>query len=165
VPDPAYTIDAWSDLFVAAAGATAALAGLVVVAVSINLDRIISYPGLPERGLVTIATLVAGLVVSLLGLAPGQSHTAFGIEILLLGAALAVWFSMLSRASVAADDEPSHFASAITIALFGSLPLAVAGFAVLTATIGGLYWVLAGLVTGVLAAVANAWVLLVEILR
>ena len=165
MPDPAYSIGAWTDLFVAAAGATAALAGLVVVAVSINLDRIINYPGLPERGLVTITMLVGGLVVSLLGLAPGQSHTAFGIEVLVVGVAMSAWFSRLSRTSVATGDEPSHFGSAISIALFGSLPLVVAGFAVLTATIGGLYWVLAGIVTSVLAAVTNAWVLLVEILR
>ena len=165
MPDPAYALDPWSDLFVAAAGASAALAGLVFVAVSINLDRILKYPGLPERGLMTVSMLVAVLVLSLLGLAPGQSHTAFGIEVLAVGLVATVWFSLMTRTSVATDDEPSHFTSAIGIALFGTLPLVVAGIAVLTASIGGLYWVMAGFATAILAGVTNAWVLLVEILR
>ena len=38
----AYDVEPWSDLFVAAAGAGAALAGLVFVAVSINVDRILA---------------------------------------------------------------------------------------------------------------------------
>ena len=38
----AYDPSEWTDLFVATAGASAALAGLVFVAVSINLERILS---------------------------------------------------------------------------------------------------------------------------
>ena len=37
----AYDPSEWSELFVATAGASAALAGLVFVAVSINIERII----------------------------------------------------------------------------------------------------------------------------
>jgi hypothetical protein len=45
----AYDPELWHDLFVAVAGAAAALAGLVFVAVSINVERILQYKGLPER--------------------------------------------------------------------------------------------------------------------
>jgi hypothetical protein len=38
----ASTIDGWESLFVAVAGASAALAGPLFVAVSINLDRILA---------------------------------------------------------------------------------------------------------------------------
>ena len=55
----AYDPEAWSDLFVAAAGASAALAGLVFVAVSINIERILQYEGLPERALQTVLLLLA----------------------------------------------------------------------------------------------------------
>ena len=74
MPDPAYHVAAWTDFFVAAAGASAALAGLVFVAVSINVESILKYPGLPERGISTVLLFASVLVVSLFGLTPGQSH-------------------------------------------------------------------------------------------
>ena len=39
----------WTDFFVAQVGATAALEGLVIVAVSINLKQILAYAHLPGR--------------------------------------------------------------------------------------------------------------------
>jgi hypothetical protein len=53
----AFEISRWKDLFVASAGASAALAGLVFVAVSINIDRILKFNGLPERALQTVLLL------------------------------------------------------------------------------------------------------------
>ena len=47
----AYDPGAWTDLFVATVGATAALTGLIFVGVSINLTRITAFKGLPERAL------------------------------------------------------------------------------------------------------------------
>ena len=72
MPLAATEISEWSDLFVASAGATAALAGLVFVAISINIDRILKLEGVAELGLITLILLVGVLVVSLFGLIPGQ---------------------------------------------------------------------------------------------
>jgi hypothetical protein len=45
----AYAADRWSDFGVGVTGAAAALAGLVFVAVSINLSEILKYRNLPGR--------------------------------------------------------------------------------------------------------------------
>ena len=165
MPDPAYHVAAWTDFFVAAAGASAALAGLVFVAVSINVESILKYPGLPERGISTVLLFASVLVVSLFGLTPGQSTHAFAIEILALGVVATAYLSSNAMKSTATDDEPSHVGSALAVVLFAMVPLIIAGISLLADTGGGLYWVLAAFVTTIGGAIANAWVLLVEILR
>ena len=49
--------------------------------------------------------------------------------------------------------------------LAGTVPLLIGAISVMIGDGGGLYWVAAGVVFAILAAIANAWVLLVEILR
>ncbi len=62
--------------------AAAALTGLVVVAVSINVETILQIPGLPQRGPETIPLLLGAAIVSPLGLVPAQSHGALGLLLL-----------------------------------------------------------------------------------
>ena len=45
------------------------------------------------------------------------------------------------------------------------VPLLVGAISVLAESGGGLYWIAAGILGSLVGAVANAWVLLVEILR
>jgi modulator of FtsH protease len=152
-------------LFVAAAGASAALAGLVVVAISINIERILKYPGLPERGLVTLLLLLGVLVVSLLLLEPGLSRTAVGIELLVEGVVITATVATLTLLSRPRDDEESYLASALLLAAIGTVPFVVAGVSFLAHSGGGMTWVLTGFIAAIVGAMINAWVLLVEILR
>jgi modulator of FtsH protease len=164
----AYAPEEWKDLFVAMAGASAALAGLLFVAVSINVDRIVHYKGLPERGVETLALLLTVLIVSIAGLMPGQSHVALGLEMLGIAAALlAVIFALPVTHELPDDAErpPAWLVSRWLIRLTGSGLLAIGALSELLAFGGGLYWVAAGFVFLILGAVGNAWVLLIEILR
>jgi modulator of FtsH protease len=164
----AYAPEEWKDLFVAVAGASAALAGLLFVAVSINVERIVRYQGLPERGIEALAMLLAPLVVSIAGLMPSQSHVAFGVELLAITAAL---LAVMSRLPVAGNfpqdrEMPAHYVlTRQAVRLSGVVLLAIGALAELFAVAGGLYWVGAAIVVLTLGAVVNAWVLLVEILR
>jgi len=165
----AYDPSEWTDLFVAAAGASAALAGLVFVAVSINLDRIIGEAGLPDRALETLLLLVAVLLVSVVGLIPGQSSGALGTELLLVSLTIFVVIVRLPTIGMATGSNFAPPRSWIWtrwgLRLLGTVPFVIGAASVLLETGGGLYWIVAGIVFAIVGGVANAWVLLVEILR
>lgn len=161
----AYDPSRWSDLFVATAGASAALAGLLFVAVSVNVDRILAVKGLPERGLETIVLLLGVLLVSIVALIPGQDNVALGIELLVLGLALGAFVGRLPTISQAAVVPSSWILARWAMRALSVVPLVIGGLTVLAESGGGLYWIAAGIVFAIIAAVANAWVLLVEILR
>lgn len=163
----AYDPTEWHDLFAAAAGASAALLGLLFVAVSINLERILRYEGLPGRALEAMSLLTCVLVVSIAGLVPGQSHVALGLELVVIaGIAASI---VLGQPVVVADAdgrEPvSWKVSRWTVRLAGLVPIGIAALSLLVEAGGGLYWLAAGIVLATLGAITGAWVLLVEILR
>jgi hypothetical protein len=163
----AYSPADWEGLFLAGAGASAALAGLLFVAVSINLTRILQVPGRPGRAGEAIVLLVAVLVVAMLGLVPGQSPTALGAE--LLGAGLVVWLILVVTHVRAVRERvgpsPGTLAGRVVLAQLAVLPFPVAGVSLLLGAGGGLYWLVPGVVLCLVVAVLDAWVLLVEILR
>jgi hypothetical protein len=162
----AYDVGEWTDFFVAGAGASAALAGLVFVAVSINVDRILGFPGLPARALATVMVLLSVVLISLIGLIPGQSRIALGVELLALGIVFAPLVLWLTRRSMASRDGPSsQVLGEWLLAGLGTMPIVLGAVSLLAQAGGGLYWVAAGIVLAITGGVANAWVLLVEILR
>ena len=163
----AYRVIEWGDLFVATAGASAALAGLVFVAVSINIERILKFPGLPERGLETVLLLLGVLIVSVVGLIPGQGRTALGVELLVVSLTVGLVLARLPTIqSTTSGQEPRVWVlGRLAIRLVGTILLMVGSVSILFAAGGGLYWIVAGIVFAVVGAVVNAWVLLVEILR
>jgi modulator of FtsH protease len=163
----AYDASEWTNLFVAAAGASAALLGLLFVAVSINLERILKYEALPGRALEALMQLTSVLLVSLGGLVPGQSHVALGLELLLVTAVIA---AVVLRQPIVVTDETgreplSWKATRWTVRLAGLVAIAIAGISLVVQAGGGLYWLAAGIALATVAAIAGAWVLLVEILR
>ena len=85
----AYELADWSNFAVASAGAAAALTGLLFVAVSINLQRILELPQLPDRAGGTLGLLLTLLLVSIVLLAPGQPLPATGTEIATMSVLLA----------------------------------------------------------------------------
>lgn len=147
---------------------SAALAGLVIVAVSVNISRILSFPHLPARAAATIATLMLILVASMAALIP-QSVEAFGIEVFLLG--LGCWLLQLSaaRQMLRARKERNRpwyeAARGITLGQVQTLPFLIAGLMLAASDAGGLYWIAGGVIAIFIFSMLNAWVLLVEILR
>jgi hypothetical protein len=153
-------------MFVAMAGAAAALTGLIFVAVSINLEQVLKFPALPPRAVETLSVLIGLLVLSVFVLIPGQSLTALGVEMLVLGlvmgTALLVKRIRLPRA---AGQPLTWTVTPVGVILAATLPMAAAGISVLVRGGGGLYWLVAALILGFSGAVLNGWILLVEIHR
>jgi modulator of FtsH protease len=155
----------WHEFFGAAVGASAALLGLLFVAISINLKLILQHRHLPGRAAATLGTLLSVLVVGSFGLVPGQSNQTLGVEILATGAFVAAQAIWVSVGKLSEGDPLSWTLGNLPILLFPALAFVGGGCSLLAGSGGGLYWILAGTVLAFVAASLNAWVLLVEILR
>jgi modulator of FtsH protease len=157
----------WEVFFAAQAGAAAALAGLVFVALSINLRDILAYPTLTGRAAEAIILMVQPVVAALLVLIPNQGMRALGLELLLVG--VIAFFSvniLIWRAFDAARERSMRdFAVRVTLAEAAVLPTIIAGALLVDRSITGLNWQAAGALACLCVAIFDAWVLLVEILR
>ena len=165
-------MDEWSDFFLAMSAAAGVLTGLVFVGVSINLEKIVSRSGggLTGRAAEALILLLAVLTASVLLLVPGQSNSLIGAEVLVVGVAAYLWVSTiqlqrLREWSTMRSDLRGPLVLRVTFAQVSTIPMVVAGIAVLTVGVGGLYWIVASMVFSTLAAMFDAWVLLVEINR
>jgi hypothetical protein len=163
---------AWHDFFLAQAGAAGVLTGLVFVGVSINLQKIVSDPnsGLVGRAGEALILLVGVLTASVLVLVPGQGAGLLGAEVLVVGLAACGWIAAIQLPRVREwgtmrADLRGPFVLRVVLGQVATLAMVIAGVAMLWVGPGGLYWLVASTVFSILAALADAWVLLVEINR
>lgn len=156
----------WSEFNVAMAGASAALAGLVIVAASVNIDKIVRAGSLTARLAAAIAALVLALVVSATGLIPGIDPLSYGI-VTMVAAAGAGWFQMHATWIIVRAPDPAQHARVPT-SILGFLPI-VAYFAAGIMIVGGqptgLLLAAAGCLLAIVSAILVSWIVLVEVLR
>jgi hypothetical protein len=84
----AISIAAWSNYLSVQAEAAATLTGLVFVAVSIHLTRVLSVPALTGRAAESILQLFGVAITSTTVLIPRRPQVVVGSEVLALGFAL-----------------------------------------------------------------------------
>ena len=161
-----YEPEAWFEFGVGIIGAAAALAGLLFVAMSINIERILALPKLPSRAGGNVVLFVLPLLLGIWLLVPGQGTTALGFEALATGLVCGGLLLWLIRPSNRSGEGTTFW-------LLGSLlpSLALTALTVVGGTTliighgGGLYWLAPAVVIAFATGLAGAWVLLVEILR
>lgn len=159
-------VGSWSDFNVAMAGAAVALAGLVIVAASVNIEKIVNARTLTARLAAAIAALVLALVASGVGLIPGVDPLWYGIVILGVTAG-AGWFQLHATLVIARDPDPAQHARAAKSVL-GFLPIAAylaAGAALVAGHESGLVLTAVGCLIAIVSAILISWIVLVEVLR
>ncbi|HTZ01124.1 MAG TPA: hypothetical protein VMC05_02240 [Xanthobacteraceae bacterium] len=157
----------WETFFAAQVAASATLAGLLFVAVSFNLTKILSNPALPNRALAGFYLLLAVLVISSLMLVPGQPRRFIGAEVLVVAAVL---WAVVTRLDVAAlrgspADVRTYFVRHFFLFQAAVLPYLIGAVMILAGAGSGLYWLAAAIIFSLFTAFIEAWVLLVEINR
>ncbi|KRB38798.1 hypothetical protein [Microbacterium sp. Root180] len=156
----------WTDFNVAMVGATAALAGLVIVAASVNIAEIITSRTLTSRLAAAIAALVLAIVVSAVGLVPDVSPLWYGVAVLLATATAAI-FQVHATSVISRDPTPEDRARFLK-ALLGFAPIvcyAVAGTMLLVGHSAGLAVAAGGAIIAIISAIVVSWIALVEVLR
>jgi uncharacterized membrane protein len=161
------SIAEWNTLLAVEAGAAATLTGLVFVALSINLSKILTIPGLPGRGAESIMQFLEVFLISTVALIPRQPERIFAIEVLVI--AVVSWGAQVTvqvRYLLVRTGHPwSWFLNRAVLSQFATIPFGVAGITMLLGGPGAIYWLVPGFVFSFLAGIVSAWVLLVEILR
>jgi hypothetical protein len=167
----AYSAGAWHELFIASAGAAAALSGLIFVAVSINLASILateeklgsSY--LTGRALESLVALLIVLAISIVGLDPSINRVAFAVVLAFCSGVSGVSPVRAVTAYRHSGVKPVAFNLRLLLASLLAGTYAVCAGTLLAHGGGGLHWLPAAFILAIAIAASNAWILLVEVLR
>jgi hypothetical protein len=165
-------LEAWAGYFAAQVASAAALAGLLFVALSVNLTRILQFPWLPARAAQTLVVLMGSLIESSLALFPTASARPTADVICAVSVIAYVFAWRLSEVfqKVKPDrrTRPDAYRPLIlNIAVFhlATVPPIVGSLLVISGDSNGYYWLASGVTMALVFGMFNSWVLLVEILR
>lgn len=156
----------WDNFYVAVAGASATLTGLIFVGVSISLTKILSIRGLPERALLSLILLLNTLVMSLLFLAPMPLNI---LAILVLIISVVTWLIVFRSDIHIFKNKQKEYKKQYLFNILtdpvATILFIVAGLALMAnGPIDG-YWMVPAIIVSLIKAVIDGWVLLVEINR
>ena len=154
----------WQNFFVATGAGAAALAGLVFVAMSINLDVVAQDATHRGRAINMLSGFIAGFMICTLALMGGQSHQAVGTEWLVVATVAAViyvhnYVRAARRGGRKAELRPDRLAVGVTcyVAQIGGAVVLILGY------VAGLYVAAVGLVSSFAVLISGAWLLLVAV--
>jgi hypothetical protein len=159
-----YEAGMWTTMYGAVAGSAAALAGLLFVALTVNLPRILPDASHVARAREALGGLLSLLVLAILILIPGQPRAALGIELLCLAGALAAVSVRLQGQTIRRlqPGRRAHWAVRMLPVNLATAAIVVAGGSLIAGSGGGLYWLPATVLVYFLRSALNAWILVVE---
>jgi hypothetical protein len=163
----AYSATVWGGFGTTATTAAATPTGLLFIAISINLQRILEADSLPGRAAMTLLFFAIPLVASLLLVVPLQAQAVLGTELVVTGLIGGVSALIIGHHAGRSQYEPrwSLMWTRLVPMAGTCLCIVVAGVSLPAQTGGGLYWLVPGTVLAIIAGLINTWVLMVEIMR
>jgi modulator of FtsH protease len=160
-------LSAWHDVLIASSAAAATLAGLILAAMSVNIDAILKFASLPSRAGSAIGSLVYVLVLTVAGLVPGITAATLGwLTLVVLLVPVAIHVDVMVRQSqIRPRQSFGRVWSKLALAVGQITPFVVSGVLFLRGSAMGLDWLIVGALAVFVGSVVTAWVLLVEIRR
>jgi uncharacterized membrane protein (UPF0136 family) len=152
----------WHDFFLTVGGGAAALAGLVFVAISINLDTVLVDPTHRNRAVGTLAGFTSAFMICAFAVMADQSKQMVGVEWLIIASAGAYIYVKGYVQAVKTGGSPEGLSLLRTVGgticyaaqIIGSI-LLIAGYDI------GLHVAAAAMVIFFAFTISGAWLLIV----
>lgn len=159
----------WSSFHATFVGACAALGGLIIVAISVNLEKITDSKSLAARAGASIAVLMLGLISSGAALVPRQPLWAIGLETFVFSC-IALWICWPATRALRREQRESPISRGYTPVKIGTyliptLGYTLGGVLLLAGVAGGFYVLAASTALAICGGVHFTWIALVEIRR
>jgi hypothetical protein len=156
-------LDQWHEFFVMVGGGAAALAGLVFVAISVNVSAMVKDSTHRNRAIGTLSGFTAAFLVCTFGLFVGQGYMLFGLEWLVIS--IIAGYIYVHGYFLAREEGSSSTLSVLrTLAGTGCYLIQIVGSILLIAgNVVGLYVAATGLTLFFPLMISGAWLLIVGI--
>jgi len=160
----AYRADGWQPFYSVVGTAAAALAGLLFIAMSLNLRAVVTHAPLLARAREAFGGFFNLLMLTLLILIPGQDRHVLGAELVTFGIVLAALSVVLQGETIRrlSADRRARWALRNLPLNLATVTILVAGAGLLFGTLGGLFWLVPTVLVYFLWASLNAWNLIVQ---
>jgi hypothetical protein len=153
----------WQGFAEVVASASAALTGLLFVALSLNASRIAGHQGLRASAAQTLVLFLAPLAMAMALVAPGQADWALGGELIAIGLGASWWLLAIGRRKRGLGDDDRQLISIFnhrTTNVLLMLLFVAGGIALACGASPGLYLLLPASLVALVSGVLNAWLFL-----
>jgi hypothetical protein len=162
-PRRSRTIEGWTDFAVIAGGASAALLGLLFVAVSIRAEAIAAAAELRSRVAQILTVFLALLTACIAVGIPNPAGWILGVELLVVASVAGTVLAVLDHRAKAeaAGRRVAMILDRINPNVITSVLIGLAGLALLFGFGAGLFLLAGAVVVGFVGGVAGAWIVLI----
>ncbi|HUL48688.1 MAG TPA: hypothetical protein VLT79_01600 [Gemmatimonadales bacterium] len=161
----AYRPEVWKDLFAVVGLSTAALTGLLSVALSIHVRPIVANATHLARARESVFALIVPLVVSIFVLIPQQGRVPLGIELLVTSLVVLALGLRLQARTVRrlAPRRRGPWIRRLIIVNSATLAITIAGVSLIIGRLGGMLWLLPHVLICLLWSTYNGWKLMIGV--